>query len=208
VFKTMLIGITILACASLAVAQSDDYRKFEFFGGYSYNEITHGIGTEGIGDDPTGFKGFNTSIARIFSRHVGLKFDFSGHFNNRTIPFATSGTGIDLNARIYNFLGGIQVKHNSTETNFKPFVHALVGAAHIRNRVDISNDVCIAVAPAPCPPDFTEKDTGFAAAIGGGIDIGVNDRIDIRVIQVDYNPTRVFDSRQKNLRLGIGIVIH
>jgi hypothetical protein len=74
--------------------------------------------------------------------------------------------------------------------------------------VDINNDVCVAIFPFPCPPDFTEKDTGFAAAFGGGIDIRASNRIDIRVIQIDYNPTRLFDGTQHNLRVGIGIVFH
>ena len=207
-FKTILTVLTILACASLAAAQSDDYKKFELFAGYSHNWINHGIGDDDIIDEPEGFRGFNTSLTGNVSRYLGLKFDFSGHYKNRTIPFGPSATGIDLNSRFYNFLGGVQLKYNSTETNFKPFVHALAGAAHVRNRVNISNDVCIAIAPNPCPPDFTEKDTGFAAVIGGGIDIGVNDRIDIRVIQFDYNPTRLFDTHQRNLRVGIGIVFH
>lgn len=207
-FKTTLIGIMILACASLAAAQSDDYKKFDFFAGYSFNHINHGIEDDDIIDEPNGFHGFNTSITGNVSRYVGLKFDFSGHFKSRTIPFGPIGNGIDLDSRLYNFLGGVQVKDNSSEKTFKPFVHALVGAAHVRNRVDISNDVCIAILPVPCPGDFTEKDTGLAAAFGGGIDIRASDRIDIRVIQVDYNPTRLFDSTQHNFRVGVGIVFH
>ena len=81
-----------------------------------------------------------------------------------------------------------------------------MGAAHIRNRIDISNDVCVAIAPNPCPPDFTEKDTGLAAAFGGGFDFRVSNRIDIRLIQIDYNPMKLFDSTQQNIRIGIGIV--
>ena len=205
-FKTILIGIMILACDPLAAAQSDDYRKFELFAGYSVNGVNHTIGTEGIGEDPEWFRGFNTSITRNVSHYVGLKFDVSGHFKKRVIPFGSSGTGIDLNSRFYNFLAGVQVKNNTPEKDFKPFVHALVGAAHIRNRVDIRSDAC--AVSSPCPPDFTEKDTGVGFAVGGGIDVRLTNRVDVRFIQIDYNPTRVFDTRQSNLRVGIGIVIH
>ena len=45
--KTILIGTIILACASIAAAQSD-YKKFEFFTGYSHNRVDTGIGN----DDP------------------------------------------------------------------------------------------------------------------------------------------------------------
>ena len=213
-FKTMLIAILIAACASLAVAQ-DDYKKFEFFGGYSHNRIDTGIGD----DDPSlgdiinkreGFNGFNTSVTGNVSRRVGLKFDFSGHFKSRSIPLApilplAAGT-VDINSRLYNFLGGVQIKNNSSDATFKPFAHALVGAAHGRNRVSVSDAGCVAIFPDPC--NFTETDTGFAGAFGGGIDIRASDRIDIRVIQIDYNPTRLFDSTQHNFRIGVGIVIH
>jgi hypothetical protein len=212
-FKTMLTGMIIVACASIAAAQSGDYKKVEFFGGYSHNRIDTGIGDDDpdlrdIIDEREGFHGFNTSITGNVSRYFGLKFDFSGHYKSRTIPFGTIANAVDINSRLYNFLGGVQVKDNSSESTFKPFAHALVGAAHARNRVNFNNDVCIAIVPNPCPVDFTDKETGFAGAFGGGIDIRASDRVDIRVIQIDYNPTRLFDSTQHNFRIGVGIVFH
>ena len=206
----MLIGLLFLACASLAAAQSD-YKRFEFFGGYSHNRFDTGIGDDtpalrDIIDEREGFHGFETSVTGNLSRYVGLKFDFSGHFKEKTFPFLD--TTVDINSRVYNFLGGVQIKDNSSEKTFKPFAHALVGAAHARNRLDFGPFGCIQVFPSPCPSDFTESDTGFAGAIGGGIDIRASDRVDIRVIQLDYNPTRLFDSTQHNFRIGVGIVIH
>jgi hypothetical protein len=209
-FKTILIAMLMAACASLAVAQND-YKKFEFFGGYSHNRIDTGIGDDDpelgdIIDEREGFNGFNTSVTGNISRYVGLKFDFSGHFKTRTFPFGPDPEAIEVQSRIYNFLGGVQLKNNSADVTFKPFAHALVGAAHTRNRVSIGNGGCIAIFPDPC--NFTETDTGIAGAFGGGIDIRASDRFDIRVIQIDYNPTRLFDSTQHNFRIGVGIVIH
>ena len=211
--KTMLMGVIIVASASIAAAQSD-YKRFEFFGGYSHNRVDTGIGDDDpdlrdIIDEREGFNGFNTSITGNLTRYFGVKFDFSGHFKSRSFPIGNVSTAtFDVNSRLYNFLGGVQIKDNSSETTFKPFAHALVGAAHARNRVNFSPDVCIAVVPSPCPVDFTDKETGFAGAFGGGLDIRANDRVDIRVIQVDYNPTRLFDSTQHNFRIGVGIVLH
>ena len=211
--KTMLIGMIVVACASIAAAQSDDYKKFEFFAGYSHNRIDTGIGDDDpdlgdIIDEREGFHGFDTSVTGNISRHFGLKFDFSGHFKTRTFPFGSIANAIEVDSQVYNFLGGVQVKDNSSETTFKPFAHALVGAAHARNRLNVNNLVCIAIAPSPCPIDDTISETGLAGAFGGGIDIRASDRIDIRVIQIDYNPTRLFDSTQHNFRIGVGIVIH
>jgi hypothetical protein len=209
--KTLLLAILMVCFGSTAFAQSTDYNKWEFYGGYSHNRIDTGIGDDDpslddIIDEREGFHGFNTSITGNITRYVGLKFDVAGHFKEKTFPINTAS--VDVESSIWNFLGGIQLKDNSKEARFKPFGQALVGVAHARNKLDFSNDVCVAIFPSPCPLDFTETDTGFAGAFGGGLDIRASDRIDIRAIQIDYNPTRVFDSTQHNFRVGVGIVIH
>ena len=210
--KTILVAMFIVACASIAVAQ-DDYRKWEFFGGYSHNRIDTGITDDDpdfgdIIDEREGFHGFNASVTGNLTRYFGLKFDVAGHFKSRSVPFGTVTNAVDIDSRLYSFLGGVQIKDNSAESKFKPFAHALVGAAHGRNRVDFTNDFCIAIVPSPCPADFTDSETGIGGAFGVGIDIRASNRVDIRVIQVDYNPTRLFGSTQHNFRFGVGIVFH
>ena len=211
-FRTMLILTMIVACASIAAAQSD-YKKFEFFAGYSHNRIDTGISDDDpalddIVDEREGFHGFETAATANLSRYFGLKFDFSGHFKNTTFPVGNlQGASVDIDSRLFNFLGGVQLKDNSTESTVKPFAHALVGAAHTRNSLRFNNIACIAISPSPCT-DQTLTETGFGGAFGGGLDIRASDRVDIRVIQFDYNPTRLFDSTQHNFRIGVGIVFH
>lgn len=212
-FKTILIGTLILACASVATAQSDDYKKWDIFGGFSHNRIDTGVGEEDpdirdIINTHVGFNGFNASITRNVTRYVGFKFDVSGHYRSRSISIFGVQNGLDFTSRVHNFLGGVQLKDNSSEKTFKPFAHALVGAAHSRNRIHVDNQVCIAIVPNPCPEDFTVSETGFAGAFGGGLDIRAGDRFDIRVIQIDYNPTRFFNNTQHNFRFGVGVVFH
>lgn len=211
-FKTILIGTLILGCASVAAAQSDNYKRWDIFGGFSHNRIDTGIGDADPDLDDfvakrEGFNGWNAS-ATLNGRYMGLKFDVSGHYKSHTLNIFGVQNGLDFNSRIYNFLGGVQVKDNSSEKTFKPFAHALAGAAHGRNRIHVDNQVCIAIVPNPCPDDFTVSETGFAAAFGGGLDIRASDRLDIRVIQADYNPTRLFGSTQHNFRFGVGLVFH
>ena len=212
-FKTILIATLIIACASVAAAQSDDYKRWEFFGGFSHNRVDTGIGDDdpALGDiigEREGFNGFNTSLTGNVSRHIGFKFDLSGHYKKQNLPIFSVQNAVDVNSQLYNFLGGVQIKDNSSETTFKPFAHALVGVAHGRNRININQSGCVAIFPSPCPPAFTETDTGLAGAFGGGLDIRAGDRLDIRVIQIDYNPTRLFDSTQHNFRIGVGLVFH
>ena len=211
-FRTMLIGMLMISCASIAAAQSE-YKKFEVFAGYSHNRVDTGFGDDDpalddIIDEREGFHGFNVSATGNVSRYLGFKFDFSGHFKSRSVPLGNVADAVDIESRIYNFLGGVQVKDNSTDVTFKPFAHALVGGGHVRARVNISDQACIAIFPSPCPDDFTDSETGFAGAFGGGIDIRAGDKIDIRVIQVDYNPMRISGQTLHNFRIGVGIVFH
>ena len=201
-FKTIHIAITILAWASLAAAQSTDYKKLDVYAGYTVSLVANSVGDETIPEDPEDFRGLNASITKNVSRYVGLKFEFSDHQN---VPYTTY---IKRDSNLYNFLGGIQIKDNSSEKTFKPFVHALVGVAHIHNRITFSDSFCAAISPRPCPADFTERNTGLASAFGGGLDIRVSDRLDIRIIQFDYTPMRLFDTRQPSARFGIGLVFH
>jgi hypothetical protein len=203
----------MIACASIAAAQSADYKKFEVFAGYSHNRVDTGIGAndddiDDFLDEREGFHGFNVSATGNVTRYIGFKFDVSGHFKSRSVPFGTIARAADIDSQIYNFLGGVQLKDNSTDVTFKPFAHALVGLGHVRAKVNFSNDFCIAISPSPCPVDSTESENGFAGAFGGGIDIRASDKIDIRVIQIDYNPMRVSGTTLHNFRFGVGIVFH
>lgn len=74
-FKTSLIFTIILACASVAAAQSD-YKKFEFFGGYSHNRIDTGIGDDDpdLGDIVNEREGLTDSIRQS----PGTSRDMSG----------------------------------------------------------------------------------------------------------------------------------
>lgn len=209
--RLISLAMLIAACASISLAQSDDYNKYDIFVGYSHNRVDTGIGDDDpqlddVFDEREGFHGFNASVTGNISRYIGLKGDLSGHWKKKTFPIGTTAS-VELDSSLWNFLGGVQIKDNSKEARFKPFAHALVGGAHAKVNGNFSNDVCIAVFPSPCPADFEDSDTGFAAALGGGLDIRASDRIDIRAFQFDYNPTRVFDGgTQHNFRIGVGVV--
>ena len=135
----LLVLITCSAAPSFAQA-GDDYHKVEVFGGYSHNRAETKIG----GADPVffsdftdgraGFNGFDTSVTCNVSKYVGLKFDFSGHYDTRDVRFGSDNPS-EVKSSLYNFLGGVQLKNNSMGATFKPFAHALVGAARGRNEV-------------------------------------------------------------------------
>src|ERR1044071_9678341 len=126
--RKLFFAAIIIACsAPFTFAQSgDDYNKVEFFGGFSHNRVDTGISDEDpdlddFVDEREGFNGFNTSITGNLSRYVGLKGDFS--FHRKSFSETIGTVGADVDADLFNFLGGVQIKDNSKETKVKPFAH-------------------------------------------------------------------------------------
>ncbi len=196
--KFILMAIFIACSAPFSFAQttsSDDYHKVEGYGGYSYNSLD-------TGDVREGFNGFETSVTGNFHRYVGAQFDYS--FHRDSFDLTTFGTTLSNKNDLHTVLGGVQIKDNSKETKVKPFANLLVGVANFRSKIDFVGGT----APPAAFVGTENSDTGFAAAIGGGLDLRVNERFDIRAIKVDYNPTRFGNGTLHNVRVGVGIVIH
>jgi len=220
--KKVILAFSFTVVASVfAVGQSgDDYKKGEGYVGYSNGQIDTGFDAGDSVDDffreRESFNGVNISGVYNVSRYFGIKGDVSGTYNNTRFTgesFLPPGPGvptaISFNAKssLYNILGGVQIKDNSNSGRFKPFAHALVGAGHARSRI---SEVTCTPSTAGCGDIFgngeTFSETGFAGAFGGGIDIRLNNRIQIRAIQLDYNPVRLDGFTQNNVRIGAGIV--
>ena len=200
----------VLVCSSIVAAQSsDDYHHTEFYGGYSHARVDSNVQGITITGFPVnfapctaqgasflganfqefyctrrGYQGFDASVTHNFTRYVGIKGDVTGHFKNQTFVdnFPDRTDTVETRGRIFNFLAGVQIKNNSRSARFKPFVHALVGVAH--HRVESKNISTLN------SNNFTFTDTlnSFAMKLGGGIDIRVSPKIDLRIIEFDYNP--------------------
>jgi len=229
--RILTLATVLLICTTTAFAQSDDYKKWEFFGGYSalnfdnLGDDTDNAAVNDLLSEKNTLRGFELAVTRNFHKYVGAKFDYSLHL--REDDFSRPAGSGTVDTTVQNFLGGLQVKDNSEDgPRFKPFAHALFGVANQKLDVDSPQlPVVLGVS------DFHVNETSFAMAFGGGIDIKLNDRIDIRAAQIDWNiikrgdqqlgivlvptpfqtvgqPFVIPGTRQDNLRLSIGIVIH
>ncbi len=211
--KLIISGLMSILCASVGLAQttSDDYKKSEFFVGYSNNQVDTGLNSnsgnnfQNFFNNRESFNGFNVTGTYNVSRYVGITGDVSGTYKNKNfnIPVTNGSVNFKTNNSLYNFLGGVQVKDNSSDAKVKPFGYALVGAGHARTK--FKNVSC------PTGVDCTffnsnNSDTGLAGAFGGGLDVKINDKVDFRAIKVDYNPIRLNGSTDNNVRIGIGVV--
>ena len=242
--QKLLLSIFFLSlCASPAFAQgSADYNRIEFYGGYSRAELPSNIKTVAIGGssfDPCtsvgaanlgtnfqtffckrrGFNGFDASITYNLTRYFGIKGAVTGHYKSDKFvdTFGAVTDTINSRERLYNFLGGVQLKDNQKAGRFKPFAHALFGLA----RQPVTQ---VQTSAQSASDNFTTKDNAKSSAmkLGGGIDVRVNRKVDIRLIEFDYNPIFTgdfvttgapFSISQKgktahNFTIGGGIVIH
>lgn len=220
-FNPIFIVLLLFVCSSVAVlgqSSNDGYKKTEVYVGYSNGQVDSGAdsGNSAIDflRDRENFNGANVSAVYNLNRYFGIKGDVSGTFNKTRFSetFASNAgpytVGFNTRNQLYNFTAGVQVKDNSRSGIFKPFAHVLVGVAHSRTKV--SDFVCSAPGGESCSGLQLSGEkfsgTGVSGIIGGGIDLRVSDRIQIRAIQIDYNPTRIDSSTSHNLRFGAGIV--
>jgi hypothetical protein len=166
-------------------AMAQEYPRVEAFGGYSYFRANPG------GDN---LNGWNGSVAGNITSWFGVVGDFSGHYG---APKAYGFTIPYVNINSYTFMAG--PKLSARMGAITPFAHFLIGAARAS-----TGSLGLSVS-----------DTALAAAVGGGIDIKVNNWMAIRAAQADYLMTRYrtypdyfynFSERQNNFRFSAGIV--
>ena len=194
--KALFMALFFVFCAPLAFAQGD-FQRGEFGIMYSNNRVdTQGAFTAaGVGNDREGFNGVNVDAGYNFSRYVGVKGDFSYHQKSQdfTIPGISGPVNVDV--KLSQFMGGVKIQDNSTDTVVRPFAQLLVGVAHVEG--DVTGNII--------GGNVNDSDNGLAAAVGGGLDIRVHRNVDIRAIKVEYNPNRFNGETSNNIRLGVGL---
>ena len=179
-------------------ASAQDHSKVEIFGGYSYLRATGA-------DEPANLHGWNAAMnvnLKNWSKvSLGAVADFSGHYGTSSVVIFSLDQGLfgDLKTRNHNFLFGPQFQFRGSR--IAPFARVMAGGAHRRFSGLLSGR----------PTDL--KDTAFAFGTGGGVDVKINKRVSLRLVQADYLLTRfeLLDQynpkTEHNFRLSAGLVI-
>lgn len=193
--KLLLVTCAVLSLPLSMMAQ--ETPRAELFGGYSY------LRTEGGG----GLHGWNASVAANLNKWFGLVVDFSGHYDSSSQTFSTTfpdGTVItgesDFKRNAHTFLIGPRFSYREHD-RLTPFAHVLVGGT----RQHIETDTIIR-GPVEQRFDFSDSNTRFVGSLGGGLDVKLTESIALRVIQADYQWTRLSGVTQDNARVSTGIV--
>ncbi len=185
-----------------ANAQSD-FPRVEIFGGYSLlhprlpgnlgssaseSAFLRSTGESVLGNVP----GWGASATVNLTRMFGVTGDFGGNYKNAD---TIQGVSVNASGNVHTFLFGPTVTMRNKRVS--PFVHALFGIGRVGASAEGSR--------------FTYNETGFAASIGGGVDIALRRHIAFRAVEVDYFPYRHADGKAStfnNIRWRSGIVIH
>lgn len=207
--KLLLLLAVVLVSAPAGFAQ--DYSNWEFFIGYAHERANNGadrLDARGSRITSTGasarvdfpskrvhYNGVTGEVVANVHRNVGLVGNFAATFHNATFRDSLSGRALNARLTRYTLLFGPRVNFRN-DSRLIPYAHALFGAT--KYNADFDND------------DFTCPDTNetaFAMALGAGLDIRANDRIDIRPIQVDYLPVFFDNRREDGIRFSAGVKI-
>jgi hypothetical protein len=120
-----------------------------------------------------------------------------GHYNRES---STTGAGtIDSKLNFHSFLAGPRF----TERRYKwisPFTHALFGFSRVNGELSQS------LTGAPSTSSKNDV-TGFAMALGGGLDLTMRERYFIRLIQADYFLVRADKIKHEGARISAGILV-
>jgi hypothetical protein len=111
---------------------------------------------------------------------------------------AIASTGYDLTAVAVT--GGLRYRLPFKNMRIQPYGQALFGVAHLSG------------TGAQYPnPEARNAGAAFAMNAGGGVDVAVNRRFSVRIVEADLlltNFDNLASGRQYNLRLGVGAVFH
>jgi outer membrane immunogenic protein len=173
------------ACAVPAVAQSNPPALWEVAAGYNFvhtNAPPSGCGCFSM-------NGGTASITRQFTPSFGIAGEFNGVTNGNV---NASGHSLTL----LSYLAGPRYRL-SPARRFSPFAQILVGVAHASGALYAPSGSASGGANA------------FATSIGGGVDLGLNRHVSLRLVEADYLLTLLpngVNSRQNNLNLTTGVV--
>lgn len=189
---------------------SDDFPRIEVFGGYAMlkpnlpgdlikNDEIGSETAEKAGEFILGnILGFGAGMNFNLTRSFGITANFNGFYKSFNADY--EDIHVDLDGRLHTFLFGPTFTKRMDKVNI--FTRALFGWGRVSATVaghDDSESVSV---------DFHKW--GFAAAVGGGVDLNVTDRISFRAFEFDYFPYRHSDGTIftfNNVRWGSGLVV-
>ena len=134
-----------------------------------------------------GSNGFDVSIAGNLNNWFGLVADVGGQYTR------LDDQGFTEKIRTHSILFGPRFSLRRGKRAV-PFAHVLLGFSHLSTKTNEFG----------APLSFSDSSWGLA--LGGGLDVKINDKFAIRALQVDYLRTHFFNETQTKGRISVGVV--
>jgi hypothetical protein len=212
----------MLSVAGLARAQETPH--YEFFVGGSY-VFEHGNGTEltklfnltSVQYQPHNLNfqqyGWEATLVENVNHWLGGEMDFGGLYGTPSAGFLYPASELvtpnpDFNKKVPIILRQQTVMFGPRLTWRRPgplvfFAHMPIGIAYAN--ASLSQSAVVATDFQVLPVGTIKSDSGLAISPGVGVDLRLNGRMMVRVIQMDYLMTHVFATRQDNVRVSAGL---
>lgn len=202
--SAVIVGL-FLVTPVLVAAQVQKAPNIEVFGGLSYLNVAGYYEREHFFNAATG-------VTVSVNKHFGIVGDVGLPLAGPSETFRSLVVGVRFQPPF------VSIDHQTTRTGtalFGPrfflrrekmtlFAHGLAGVVRTRTSSESRN---VSVFGLPLlPSSFSYSDNTFAYGFGGGIDLNVNRRFAIRILQADYLRARI-EGTGNQLRLQSGVVV-
>jgi outer membrane protein with beta-barrel domain len=182
--RICLVVLTLAMLASTAVAQG---QGSEITGGYSY------LSSDGGDAGRVGMNGWNTGGTIFMNEWLGLEGNFGNVWHSESA--SAPGASVEAKVKNYTYLFGPRFSFGKG-TRMNPYFHGLLGF----DRLTAETSTTIGGTTT----EISASDTGFAAAMGGGVVFGMSKHMGINV-GGDYLMAR-HNLTQNNFRINAGVV--
>jgi opacity protein-like surface antigen len=181
----LILTIVFVVFSALAFPSATRAQNTEVFVGASFVRANpHFTRPDFRFNHDTDQIGFDVAITGYFGdRPIGLTADIAGSWRSKD----------RADSSLLTIMAGPTVKVRGHRV--EPFVHGLVGVGRF------------AAAGQQTSFRFDKSTTGWAYALGGGLDIKINRRLAIRPLQLEYLSTRILEKNVRYMRAAAGIVI-
>lgn len=175
-----------LALVLLTVLMSvgQEIPKVELAGGYSYVNFHPGLSVITSQNMNGGGGSFVYNVSKLF----GIKADFQGYavgtgWTQKLINAGYPVTG-SASGNLFTYMFGPQFKKHSGK--FQPFAEGLFGAGHSNGYASVLRCISGNDATSCNLSSGHGNNNAFAMEWGGGLDIALNSKVQIRPVEVDY----------------------
>ena len=186
------LSLTLLFAATLAprTAAGQENEGIELFWGYSFIKTDPGI--EGL--DAFGANGFHIEATRPLTRKLGIGAEVSGHFGSTSTDLEglSQLSSSQVSVLVGPRMSGLQL------WRFRLSSRAMIGLSSVTLQDD---DGLQAIE------SLHSHQTDLAISLGASLDLQLNERLSIRLIQSNRFYTFFGDDSQKQNRYSSGIML-